>query len=195
MAGSGFERSIVLASSSPRRRELMALSGIPFEAFAADADEDCQGPPQERVMTIAQRKALAAALHFPDRLILAADTLVYADGQVLGKPSSAGEARRMLKLLSGRAHQVYTGVCLMPGSAKQADTRFDQTDVIFSALLDEDIEGYVLSGEPMDKAGAYALQGMGGMFVEGIRGSYSNVIGLPMALVKKMLLDNGFKIF
>lgn len=189
------KRHIVLASSSPRRKELMALSGIPFEVFTADIDEACEGAVQERVMQIAQRKALAAATKFPNEFILAADTLVFMSGKVLGKPTDELQARQMLQMLSGQSHKVYTGVCIINGISSLIDTRYDETTVIFSGLDDKDIDGYIASGEPMDKAGAYAVQGMGGMFVESLSGSYSNVIGLPMALVRRMLIENGFMIF
>lgn len=181
---------LILASSSPRRKELMALTGIPFEVAALDAEETKEGAPQALVMENARRKAQAAWDKFPGRTALGADTVVYLDGQALGKPRGADEAKQMLRRISGKWHTVYTGVCVVRGDGR-ADTRFDETRVLMSEMDEETIEKYVGTGEPMDKAGAYAVQGIGGMFVERIEGSYSNVIGLPMALVRRMLLDAG----
>ncbi len=165
----------------------MEMCGIPFEICVLDTDEFCQGMPQERVMELAKRKALAVQALLPDRAILAADTLVYAKNQVLGKPTNEAHAIQMLKILSGETHHVFTGVCLLDATTGTEIIRYDQTSVRFSTMDDETIRQYVLTGEPMDKAGAYALQGRATMFVENIDGSYSNVIGLPMALVRQML--------
>jgi len=121
------------------------------------------------------------------------DTLVQVNDEVLGKPENQAEAKEMLKKLSGKWHQVFTGVCLICG--EHAQTQVDKTDVLFSELTQELIDGYVATGEPMDKAGSYAVQGRGGMFVEALNGSYSNVIGLPLALVRKMLETAGINLF
>lgn len=184
------QRPIILASGSPRRVELMRHMGLAFEKVPVDADEHLSGRPDEVVVALAKRKALAAQVRYPDRYILAADTLVYAGGEVLGKPEDADDARRMLRLLSGSEHQVFTGVCVMHGQAAWVDCVC--TRVQFAKLSEKDIDGYVQSGEPMDKAGAYAVQGMGGMFVTEVHGSPSNVIGLPMHSVRALLVQAGY---
>ncbi len=185
---------LILASGSPRRRELFFLMGVPFEIAAPEVDETCQGSPEERVLLLAQRKAEAALALYPKRLILAADTLVARGGSVLGKPGSREEAVNMLLSLSGGWHQVYTGVCLLDGLGGGRETAFERTEVCFSSLDEALARAYVETGEPMDKAGAYAIQGSGGMFVEEIRGSASNVVGLPMALVRRMLASFGVNV-
>ena len=185
---------IILASGSPRRKELLGLMGVLFEVVSLDTDESCNGSPSERVCSLALRKAEEVYKLYRDRLILAADTLVARDGQVLGKPSSFDEAVSMLLSLSDGWHEVYTGVCLLDGSGGRKSVAYDRTQVRFSYLDEQMAAAYVKTGEPMDKAGAYAIQGRGGMFVEEIRGSASNVIGLPMALVRKMLQDFHFSV-
>lgn len=185
---------LILASGSPRRRELLGLMGVPFEAVSLDADEECEGTPAERVLALADRKAAAALAMYGDRLILAADTLVARHGLVMGKPATMDEAAQMLLALSGGWHEVYTGVCLLDGKSGRKEVSFDRTRVRFSVLDKHLAQLYVQTGEPMDKAGAYAIQGRGGMFVEEIKGSASNVIGLPMALVRRMLSDFGVSV-
>lgn len=188
-------RVVVLASGSPRRSELLTQMGIPFEVIAADVDEQCTGTPQEQVCTLALRKAMAVQPFHKERIILAADTLVHKGNQTLGKPQTPAQARDMLQLLSGAWHEVYTGVCLINGAGGKHSVAFEMTRVRFSHLSDQMIDAYVRTGEPMDKAGAYAIQGRGGMFVEEIQGSPSNVIGLPMALVHSMFLKFGIDVF
>ncbi len=185
---------ILLASGSPRRRELLGLMGVPYEVVSLDTDEDCSGTPAEQVCALADRKAEAAHALYMDRLILTADTLVARGKQVLGKPSSYEDAVQMLLTLSDGWHEVYTGVCLLDGISGKKEVAFDRTKVRFSKLNEPLVRMYVSTGEPMDKAGAYAIQGHGGMFVEEIRGSASNVIGLPMALVRKMLSNFGVSV-
>ena len=185
---------ILLASGSPRRRELLRLMGVPFEVVSLDTDENCGGTPAERVLALAGRKAEAAHALYGNRLILAADTLVARGKQVLGKPSSFEDAVQMLLKLSGGWHEVYTGVCLLDGSSGKKEVAFDKTRVRFSKLDEPLARLYASTGEPMDKAGAYAIQGRGGMFVEEVRGSASNVIGLPMALLRKMLSEFGVSV-
>ena len=179
--------SLILASSSPRRRELMGYTGIPFEVITADAEEMKDGDPAQLVMENARRKAQAVWDGHPGRVVLGADTIVYQHGQVLGKPRDHEDALRMLSQLSGAWHTVYTGVCVID-AAGNSDVRFDESRVQFVPLSPDAIARYAADGEPMDKAGAYALQGKGGMFVRRIEGSYSNVIGLPMALARDMLI-------
>ena len=181
---------LILASSSPRRRELMGYTGIPFEVKTLDAEETKEGAPQALVMENARRKAQAVWDRNPGRTVLGADTVVYLNGRVLGKPRGREEAREMLRCICGTWHTVYTGVCVVRSDGR-ADTRYDESRVLMSDMDEATVEKYVSTGEPMDKAGAYALQGIGGMFVERVEGSYSNVIGLPMALVRKMLLEAG----
>ncbi len=186
------EQALILASASPRRRELMALTGVPFQVITADAEEVKTGDPKALVMENAWRKARAVWENHSGRAVLGADTIVYLDGQALGKPLDEADAKAMLHRLSGAWHTVYTGVCLITAEGRE-DARFDETRVQFVPLDEETIARYVQSKEPMDKAGAYAVQGMGGMFVKRIEGSYSNVIGLPMALTRDMLRAAGIK--
>ena len=184
------KQPLILASASPRRRELMAYTGLPFEVICADAEEIKTGEPEALVTENARLKARAVAEKHPGRLVLAADTIVYQDGQVLGKPKDEQDARNMLHSLSGKTHTVYTGVCVI-GEDGREEARADASRVAFVPLSDEAIDWYIATGEPMDKAGAYAVQGRAGMFVSRIEGSYSNVIGLPMALVRDMLKAAG----
>lgn len=182
---------LYLASSSPRRRELMSYTGIPFQVVVSDAEEMEHGDPETLVRENARLKGEAVAKNNPDKVVLSADTLVYLPGEnkVLGKPRTREEARDMLRSLSGNWHEVYTGVCVRCG--EKEETKVDKARVLFDELSEETISRYVDSNEPMDKAGAYALQGLGGMFVRAIEGSYSCVIGLPMATVRQMLLPYG----
>ena len=184
---------LILASASPRRRELMAYTGIPFQVITADTEEIKTGDPVALVMENARRKAQAVGRQHPDSVVLGADTIVYQNGAVLGKPKDQEDARAMLRRLSGAWHTVYTGVCVIKPIGEQ-DMRCDASQVQFVPLGDADIERYIASGEPMDKAGAYAVQGRAGMFVSRIEGSYSNVIGLPMHLVRDMLQKAGFEL-
>lgn len=178
---------LILASSSPRRHELLASMGVPFEVHAADVDENLEGAPEEVVKQLAYRKAQALFEQHPDRLILAADTLVSIGDKVFGKPLDDLDAYRMIAALQGAWHEVHSGVCLLSASNPAGDIRHAVTRVHFVSLSDEEILAYIRSGEPSGKAGAYAIQGRAGMFVSEISGSYSNVIGLPTALVRDML--------
>ena len=179
---------LILASASPRRRELLALTGLPFTVDAPDVDETCSLPPREAVMELSRRKALAAAQLHPGCVILAADTLVAVDDTALGKPHDAEDAFRMLRSLSGRWHQVYTGVTVVDADGT-VRCEADGTDVHFEDMSDEAIRRYIATGEPMDKAGAYAVQGIAGLWIDQLRGSHTNVIGLPMALTRRLLED------
>jgi septum formation protein len=181
---------LILASASPRRRELLSFFGLPFEIVPSQGPEDALGAGREQVAKIARDKCGEVAALYPDRLVLAADTLVCVDDQILGKPKDALDAAAMLRLLSGRWHDVYTGVCLR-GPGGLYDTRVEATRVEFVPLSGEIIDRYVATGEPMDKAGAYAIQGISGIFISRIDGSPSNVIGLPLSLVGEMLRDAG----
>ena len=180
---------LVLASASPRRQELLRNAGITFEVQPANIPEDPL--PGEAAKHYAERlareKALAIASQRPQDVVLGADTVVVVDRQLLGKPSDAADAARMLRMLSGRNHEVITGVCLVVrGQSKVAS---ETTQVTLSELSDKDIADYVASGEPMDKAGAYAIQGIASRWIPGIEGDYSNVVGLPVALVFRMLRE------
>ncbi len=178
--------TLILASASPRRRELLSLTGLPFTVDAPDVDETCDLPPREAVEELSRRKAMAAAKLHPGCVILAADTLVAVDDTALGKPHDPEDAFRMLHSLSGRWHQVYTGVSVVDAQGNLRSA-VDVTDVHFEAMTDEAIRRYIATGEPMDKAGAYAVQGIAGLWIDELRGSHTNVIGLPMALTRRLL--------
>ena len=184
--------ALILASASPRRRELLAMTGLPFTVDAPEVDEACALPPREAVAEISRRKALAGAAAHPECVVLAADTLVAVDNAALGKPHDEDDAARMLRLLSGRWHQVYTGVCVI-GPDGSLHSAVDATDVRFADMSEEAIRRYIATGEPMDKAGAYAVQGIAGLWIEELRGSHTNVIGLPLALTRRLLEDCGLR--
>ena len=178
---------LVLASASPRRAELLRAAGIEFDVIPADVDEamDPEDQPEGYARRVAQLKAEVIIPLAPGRAILGADTIVIIDNEVLGKPADADDARRMLGLLSGRTHTVLTAVCLVNPAAEsgRVQTWAARTSVEFAPLTRAEIAWYVASGEPADKAGAYAIQGLASRFVTRIDGSYSNVVGLPVALV------------
>jgi nucleoside triphosphate pyrophosphatase len=177
---------LVLASQSPRRSEILRQAGIPFVVRAANIDEAplAGERPEDYVRRLAEEKARAVELG-PGENVLAADTTVVVDGTMLGKPEDAEDARRMLRLLEGRRHDVLTGICLRDGITVTVD--WAQTGVWFSEMTEAEIAGYVGSGEPMDKAGAYAIQGLASKFIQKIDGCYFNVVGLPVALVYRYL--------
>lgn len=188
---------MILASQSPRRRELLAEAGLEPEVRPADIDE-ARRPgesPVGLVARLAAQKAEAARAaldHAPaDGLLVAADTIVWMGDEALGKPAGRADAARMLRELSGRTHHVSTGVCallLAPDGSRAGERSFvETTDVTFWPLTDAQIEAYVATGEPLDKAGAYGIQGAGRMLVEGIRGDYANVVGLPVARLVREL--------
>ena len=179
---------LILASASPRRAELLRAAGIEFDVHPAHVDERELGDesPDAYVRRVAEAKARAINARFARSLVLAADTTVVADRHLLGKPIDVEDARRMLHMLSGRVHDVITAVTLIAPD-RAVDTRTDLTTVEFSQLSQTEIDWYVSSGEPMDKAGGYAIQGLASRFVTRIVGSYSNVVGLPVALVHEML--------
>lgn len=183
--------TIVLASASPRRRELLTLAGIPFEISAAEVDERCGEFASSAVRILSVRKAVSVRNVIPNRFILAADTLVELDGVSLGKPSSPEEAAGMLRRLSARTHHVHTGVTVINPSGDIL-TDADCSDVSFGEIPESEILSYVRSGEPLDKAGAYALQGRASLWIRRLEGSYSSVIGLPLYLVRALLLRSGY---
>lgn len=188
-----FMTKIILASQSPRRSELLARMGLKFETQAADIDETMNPAldPAEEVARVSRAKA-AVILADADTLVIAADTIVVCGGTVLGKPHSPEEAEKMLMLLSGRQHQVMTGFTLRMGAREQ--THVEISTISFRALLPEEIRAYVASGEPMDKAGAYGIQGMASLFVSRLEGDYYNVMGLPLCALAMCLRSFGVKI-
>ena len=180
---------LLLASASPRRAELLRAAGFDFDIQPANADESVHPgeDPADYVQRVAEAKARAVLPSSQGRVVLAADTTVVIDGQILAKPESNADAARMLRALANRRHEVLTGVTV--AHAARVLTRLETTGVEFGALSDEEIDWYVTSGEPADKAGAYAVQGLASRFVTRIDGSYSNVVGLPVALVYAMLKE------
>jgi septum formation protein len=176
------ENVLVLASQSPRRAEILRQAGIPFVVRAAPVDETLQSheTPEEYVRRLAEEKARAVSAA-PDEIVLAADTTVVVDHEILAKPADATDARRMLALLSGRRHEVMTGICLRRSDELVCDHAV--TSVWFAPMSVQEIDDYVASGEPMDRAGAYAVQGAASKFISRIDGCYFNVVGLPIALV------------
>jgi septum formation protein len=186
---------IVLASASPRRQELLRNAGIRFIVQSADIDESPLAGESARdcAERLAQEKALAIARTRPREFVLGADTVVVVDNQILGKPRDRNDATRMLRLLSGRLHMVITGVCLVAPGYSNLRTAADLTRVMMSEISDEEIRDYIATGEPMDKAGAYAIQGIASRWIPRIEGDYSNVVGLPVALVYSILKSAGIK--
>ena len=178
----------MLASRSPRRAELLTAAGISYEVLAADIDET-PGPhetPAAYVERLAIAKARAVLALRPGARVLGADTTVTIDGEILGKPLDGDDAARMLRKLSGRPHEVHTGVAVVSSAGVRSDV--ETTRVWFEVMTDEDISWYVATGEPMDRAGAYAIQGLASRFIPRIEGSYSNVVGLPVAMVSSILM-------
>ena len=177
---------LILASASPRRKALLSLFGIPFTVRAADIDEtmDPEKPPFDEVARVSRLKALAVRRE-EEYVVIAADTIVVCQGKVLGKPHSEAEAASMLRLLSGRDHQVMTGCTILYGD--RAETFTEVTSLHFRPLSEKEIQKYVQSGEPMDKAGAYGIQGGAALFCEKLEGDYYNVMGLPVCRLYETL--------
>jgi septum formation protein len=187
---------LILASTSPRRQELLRNAGIPFEVRAPRIHEMRKDgePPEEYVVRLAQEKAEDALHQLTGNkcVILGADTTVVVDGEILEKPCNPGDAVRMLRLLSGRSHAVMTGVCLLVRDSDTSNSfpAIERTNVLFRKLSEEEIQDYVASGEPMDKAGAYAIQGRASRWIPRIEGCYFNVVGLPVPLVYRLLQEH-----
>ncbi|HSB16169.1 MAG TPA: Maf family protein [Bryobacteraceae bacterium] len=181
---------LVLASQSPRRQEVLTRAGIPFLVRPAEVDESRleDESPEEHVRRLAREKVEATAAR-PGDVVLGADTVVVVDGEVLGKPEDTSDAERMLRKLSGREHVVMTGVCVRATGGTEVDV--ESTVVRFVALSEEEILDYAASGESMDKAGAYAIQGLASKFIDRIEGCYFNVVGLPVAMVYRKLKQLG----
>ena len=188
---------IILASGSPRRKELLLQIGIVPEIIVSHVEEKITSDvPAEVVMSLAEQKAVDVAKEMPEGTVtLGSDTVVAADGKILGKPKSHEEAYEMIRRLAGRSHQVYTGVCLVKkGPEGEADTVvsfYDETDVNVSPMTEKEIREYADSEEPMDKAGSYAVQGFFARYIDGLKGSYANVMGLPVHLVYQKLKKLG----
>lgn len=185
-------QTLILASSSPRRKELLENLQLTFEVSSSDVDESYnpENTPEEIVMELAQRKARFVAEKHPVAFVIGSDTVVVANNQVLGKPNHEQEAMEMLKQLSGKTHAVYTGVSIF--SPKKTIEFFEKTEVDFWELTDEEIRSYVNTGEPMDKAGAYGIQGFGRLLVKKINGDYFSVVGLPLSRTIRELQKLGY---
>jgi len=183
---------IILASASPRRAEILRTVGWPFEALPVDIDESRRADEKavDYVQRLAREKADAAAGRLPASVILAADTTVTIDDHILEKPAGESDARRMLQLLNNRWHRVLTGIAIINRETSRTIVAHEETEVKFAAMSEEEIDWYVNSGEPMDKAGAYAIQGLGARFIEEIKGDYFNVVGLPLRLVYEVFLKS-----
>ena len=184
---------LVLASSSPRRRELLTSIGADFDVVPSHVPEERQPgeAPEEYVARLSRDKAAAVARSHHDRWIIAADTTVLLGDELLEKPADAADAARMLATIAGRTHVVYTGVTIQHEAEGYRETRVAESEVRMLPLTREDIDWYVATGEPLDKAGAYAVQGIGAMFIDSIHGSYTNVVGLPVALLFQMFRKAG----
>ena len=182
---------IILASSSPRRKELMTMIGLHYR-IETSGEEEIQPhglPPAEFVKTLALQKAQPVADLHPNDCVIGADTIVYLEGDILGKPHTPEVAKTYLRRMQGKQHVVYTGIAVLKNG--KADVRHCETRVTFSPMSEREIDLYVATGEPLDKAGAYGVQGPGGVFVERVEGNYFNVFGLPLPMLYKMLIQAG----
>ncbi|HVT03838.1 MAG TPA: Maf family protein [Thermoanaerobaculia bacterium] len=189
---------IILASASPRRRDLLESIGLSFEVRVSEVPEIRRRGEEvsDYVTRLARDKANAVGKDEPDAWIIAADTVVYLDGDILEKPGSAAEASEMLAKISGKTHTVYTAIALRhAGSEGLMDTTVTLTDVRMAPLSRDVIDWYVKTGEPMDKAGSYAVQGIGAMFIEAVFGSYTNVVGLPLSVLVDMMRTAGLEVW
>ena len=184
---------LILASASPRRQELLGNAAIPFAVQPADINETplLGEKPRDCAERLAREKALTISRQRPQDYVLGADTIVVIDENILGKPRDAADATRMLRLLSGRTHEVITGVCLVSPTAGDGEQASETTRVTMCEIHDDEIRDYIATGEPMDKAGAYAIQGIASRWIPRIEGDYSNVVGLPVALVYGILKKRG----
>ena len=178
---------LILASGSPRRRELLEKLQIPFEVIVSECDETVPDglPCEQAAELLAKRKAAAVAAHHPDAAVIGADTTVILDGEILGKPADEADCKRMLRALSGRTHRVITGTAVI--CAGKCESFSETTEVTFYPLTEAEIDAYAASDEPYDKAGAYGIQGQGMLLVQEIRGDYYNVVGLPAARLARLL--------
>lgn len=182
---------IILASSSPRRRELLSMIGLNYR-IETSGEEEVQPhglPPAEFVKTLALQKAQPVAQLHPHDCVIGADTVVYLEGDILGKPHTPQVAKTYLTRMQGKSHVVFTGIAVVKDG--RTDIRHCETTVTFAPMTEREIDAYVATGEPLDKAGAYGVQGPGGVFVERVDGNYFNVIGMPLPLLYRMLIDAG----
>lgn len=188
--------TLILASASPRRRELLALLGLPFQVQESNVDEQIshQLAPEQIVETLSRQKAQAVAGNLSAGLVIGSDTIVVLDGEVLGKPRNEADAFRMLSSLQGREHQVVTGVAVVDAATGRTELGHRVTRVKMRALDEQEIRAYIATGEPLDKAGSYAIQGIGATFVEGIVGDYFAVVGLPLHLTAQLLSRFGVSV-
>ena len=182
-------QTIILASGSPRRKELLKMAGVRFTVLPSDVPEIVPSsvPPEKRSQFLAELKASAMSIFHPKDIVIGADTTVLCEGRLMGKPKDKEEAKEMLRFLSGKMHSVLTGVSLIYSDREDADSFTSETKVEFYPLTEQEIEAYVASGEPMDKAGAYGIQGRGCTLVKRIEGDYFTVVGLPVAEVVRRL--------
>ncbi|PDY45784.1 Maf family protein [Bacillus pseudomycoides] len=180
-------KKLILASGSPRRKELLELAGVPFEIVVSEIEETigAYSSPADIVMSLALQKASAVVEHHEDSVVLGADTIVTYESRILGKPKDESEAKEILQLLSGKTHEVYTGVALI--SKEKTVTFYERTEVTFWELTEEEIDAYIATKEPLDKAGSYGIQGKGSIFVQHIQGDYYSVVGLPIARLVREL--------
>jgi septum formation protein len=185
--------SLILASSSPRRRYLLEQAGLQFSVIPSTVDESSfpASTPEDYVRSLAEAKARQISESYPESWVIGADTLVLIDGNILGKPDSPARARQMLETLSGKTHRVLTGFCVCCKCNGGNFLETVESKVLFKALSDGEIDWYIRTGEPFDKAGGYAVQGLGSFFVKRIEGSYTNVVGLPICEVMEYLLSEG----
>jgi septum formation protein len=188
--------TIILASSSPRRRELLHTLGMPFTVMTSDVDETVSPalPPAEVVEQLSLRKAREVAGKVNAGVVIGSDTVVVLDGKILGKPASAADAFAMLSALQGREHTVYSGVAMIDAESMRTEVAHSSTDVKIRSLTASEINAYIATGEPMDKAGSYAIQGIGATIVERIVGDYFTVVGLPLNLTAQMLTRFGIRL-
>lgn len=189
-------RTIILASASPRRKELLALTGLKFEVGPANYAEDMnlKLSPHELARFLSLEKAKSVAGKYEDAIIIAADTFVVMGEKILGKPHSQEDAKRMLGLLEGRTHSVITGFTILDARTGKKLSRSVETRVTFRKLTEKEIDAYVKTKEPLDKAGAYAIQGLGSILIKSIEGDYTNVIGLPLCALAESLKEFGIKV-
>lgn len=188
---------IILASASPRRSELLNQAGLPFTVIPGDVDEEnavLTGTPGQKAEQLARMKASDVVKKVDKGLVLGADTIVVYENEIFGKPADEEDARRMLKRLSGHEHQVITGIAVIDATNGRTETGYEITKVRFSKLTPMEIEAYIKTGEPFDKAGAYAVQGKGALLVDSLNGCYSNVVGLPLRRLSEMLKEFGVHI-
>ena len=190
-------RKIILASASPRRKDILRMTGLKFSVFASDYEEDLnlKLKPRELARFLSRKKAESVAHKYTGAIIIAADTFIVFKNRILGKPRNSKEAGQMLRMLNGKAHSVITGFTIMDTGSGKVSSRSVKTEVYFKKLSRQEIRAYVKSKEPLDKAGAYAIQGLGAVFIEKIDGDFFNVVGLPLCALTESLKEFGVVVF